>query len=62
MWAEAPSLGRVMDLGDPAIHWLIGVRIARRTVENVERAGWVVDRVVPLDAWRVFRRIEAHKP
>ena len=62
MRADAPYLGRLMDLLDPVIHWLTGVHIARRTVENVTQAGWTIDRAVPLSTASIFRKIEAHKP
>ncbi|MCB0114596.1 MAG: methyltransferase domain-containing protein [Caldilineaceae bacterium] len=53
-------LSTAMQAIDPLVHWLIGVHIARRTIENVRMAGWVVDRVDPLSLGSIFRRIEAH--
>lgn len=43
------------------MHWLTGVHIARETAENVERAGWTLDEVVPLTRADMFVRIEARK-
>lgn len=62
MRADVSFLARLMEVFDRPIHWLTGVHIARRTVENVEEAGWIIDRVVPLSMASIFRKIEAHKP
>lgn len=62
MRAASPPLGRLMDGLDGPVHYLSGVHIARHTVDNVRDAGWQVDRVVPLAANSIFRRIEAHAP
>ena len=47
---------------DGPVHWITGVHIARRTVENVAAAGWVIDSVKPLSFGSIFREIIAHKP
>lgn len=62
MISTRPGLARLMTWLDPLIHWFSGVHIARRTVRNVERAGWKLDRVTPLSKYDIFRKIEAHKP
>lgn len=62
MLADSPWLARPMQLLDPLVYWLIGVHIARRTVENVQKAGWQIERVTPLSFGNIFRRIEARKP
>lgn len=62
MLAEPPVLARVMTVLDSPFHWMMGVHIARRTVDNVAAAGWVVDEVTPLSMGAIFRRITAHKP
>lgn len=62
MRAAHPLLGRLMDGLDGPVHRFSGVHIARRTVDNVRAAGWQVDRVVPLKAKSIFRRIEARVP
>ena len=61
MLAEPPALARIMRCLDPVIHWLTGVHIARRTVHNVETAGWVIDSISPLSRAAMFRLIAAHK-
>ncbi len=61
MLADPPWLARPMQLLDPLVYWLIGVHIARRTVENVQKAGWQIERVTPLSFGNIFRRIEARK-
>lgn len=62
MLAGGPRLARFMEWLDPPVHWLTGVHIARRTVENVVAAGWAVDRVTSLTKYDIYRMIEAHKP
>lgn len=61
MRSTQPALARTMDVLDPLVHWFTGVHIARRTVANVECAGWMVDHVEALDRRSIVRRIEAHK-
>ena len=61
MLARPPALARLMTWLDRPFHWLSGVHIARRTVDNVEAAGWVVDSVTPLSFGSIYRRITAHK-
>ncbi len=60
--SSRPRLARLMERLDPPVHWLTGVHIARRTVENVAAAGWAVDRVTSLTKNDIYRMIEAHKP
>ncbi len=62
MLADPPWLAWIMQRLDPPVHRLIGVHIARRTVDNVRAAGWLVDEVTPLSFGNIFRRIIAHKP
>lgn len=62
MRASTPRLARLMDALDGSVHWLTGVHIARETVENVRRAGWIIDDVTSLSRADVFRRLDAHKP
>ncbi|SHG36323.1 phosphatidylethanolamine N-methyltransferase /phosphatidyl-N-methylethanolamine N-methyltransferase /demethylmenaquinone methyltransferase [Fodinibius roseus] len=42
MRADHPALASVMDKLDTPIHYISGVHIARKTVENVEKAGWEI--------------------
>jgi len=60
--ASPPWLARLMDLLDGPMHWLTGVHIARRTVQNVQAASWTVDDVSLLTWGDIYRRITAHKP
>lgn len=60
--ASSPIFGRLMEILDPAIHWLVGVHVARDTVENVRRAGWEILHVDSLAAGTVFKRIVAQNP
>ncbi len=62
MLAEPRPLARAMLAADPAIHWVTGVHIARRTVSHVAAAGWRIDQVTPLSYGAIFRLITAHKP
>lgn len=54
-------LAWLMQKIDAWVHWLTGVHIARRTVDNVRVSGWVVDRVTPLSPGSIYCLIEAHK-
>ncbi len=61
MLARPEPLARIMTRLDPPFHWLSGVHIARRTVDNVEAAGWSIDSVTPLSPGSIFRHIVAHR-
>jgi len=59
----SPSwLARLMDALDGPLHWCTGIHIDRRTVQNVEEAGWALDEVSSLSWGDVYRQIVAHKP
>lgn len=62
MIATTPALARLMTWLDPFFHWLTGVHVARHTVENVWRSGWIIDRVTSLSQGDIFRHIEARRP
>ncbi|WP_020404867.1 class I SAM-dependent methyltransferase [Gracilimonas tropica] len=62
MQAEQPVLASIMEKLDAPIHYLSGVHIARHTVENVENAGWDIERIRNLTATGIFKKIEATKP
>lgn len=62
MKPQESILANIMEKLDAPIHYLSGVHIARQTVENVERAGWQIDRVQDLTASGIFKKIEATKP
>ena len=59
--SKSPLLGRLMDLVDPLVAWLMGPHINRRTVDNVRRAGLTVERVEDLGAGGIFKLIVARK-
>lgn len=61
MRASPPWLARILEVLDGPMHWLIGVHIARQTVQNVEAAGWTLDEVSTLSWGDIYRRISAHK-
>lgn len=54
-----PILGKLMDLLNPLVVRLVGANINRRTVENVRRAGLVVERVEDLGVGDIFKLITA---
>ncbi len=57
--AEDPVLGRLMDVLDPVVSRLMGPHINRRTVENVRKAGLILEQVQDLEARRIFKLIVA---
>ncbi|HIP97520.1 MAG TPA: methyltransferase domain-containing protein [Anaerolineae bacterium] len=60
-----PLIGKVMDLLDPLVAWLMGPHINRRTVENVKKAGLEIERVEELTSGGLVKFIIArtgHKP
>lgn len=57
--AENPFLGWLMDLFDPLVVRLMGPHINRRTVDNVHKAGLVLERVDDLGARGIFKLIVA---
>ena len=61
MRAKQAVVGQAMQSLDPAVHWLTGVHIARRTVQNVRAAGWQIESVTPLSPGDIFRMIEARR-
>ncbi len=62
MRVHPERIGRWMDRLDPLIYRLTGVHIARRTVDNVQRAGWVLEAVTDLAPGGLVRHIVARKP
>lgn len=62
MRAENAVLAPLMKIFDAPIHFLSGVHIARKTVDNVEYAGWDLLNVHRWDSNGIFRMIEARKP
>ncbi|RME80216.1 MAG: methyltransferase domain-containing protein [Caldilineae bacterium] len=62
MLAKPRALARLMSWLDKPIHWLTGVHIARRTLDNVRAAGWEIESVTSLSPADIFRMIIARKP
>ncbi len=58
----SPILGRVMDLLDPLVVRIAGPHINRRTVDNVRRAGLLIEEVEDLGPRGIFKLIVARKP
>ncbi|SMO64827.1 class I SAM-dependent methyltransferase [Fodinibius sediminis] len=61
MRSDHPLLGTVMNTIDHPLHYLSSVHIARRTVDNVEKAGWMINEVQPLSFTGIVKRIRATK-
>ncbi len=59
--AANPILGRLMDLLDPLVVRLAGPHINRRTVENVHRAGLLIEQAEDLGLRGIFKLIVARK-
>ena len=57
--SKLPILGRLMDWLDPLIVRLMGPHINRITVDNVRRAGLVIEQVEDLDPFGVYKLIVA---
>jgi ubiquinone/menaquinone biosynthesis C-methylase UbiE len=57
--SKLPILGILMDWLDPLIVRLMGPHINRITVDNVRRAGIVIERVEDLDPFGVYKLIIA---
>ena len=57
MRVNRPVIGKLMDLLDPIVVRLAGPHIARRTVENVKKAGWEIERLVDLGFAGAFKLI-----
>lgn len=61
MLSRKAFISPIMKAFDPVIHYVMGVHIARETVQNVEAAGWEIQQVQDLAASGIFRMIEAKK-
>lgn len=61
MRAESPLLGRLMDVLNPIVVRMIGANINRRTVENVQRAGFRIVQVEDMGLGGIFKLIVAEK-
>jgi ubiquinone/menaquinone biosynthesis C-methylase UbiE len=56
---DRPIIGRLMDLFNPLVVRVIGANINRRTVENVRRAGLVIEKVEDLASMGLVKLIVA---
>jgi len=56
---EHPVIGRLMDLVNPIVVRVIGANINRRTVENVQRAGLLIEKVEDLASMGLVKLIMA---
>lgn len=61
MRASNPALGLLMDVLNPLVVRMMGANINRRTVENVQAAGFEQVDVTELAAGGIFKYILAHK-
>ena len=61
MRSKNKRFATIMKNLDNPIHYLSGVHIARKTVKNIEKAGWAIDDVEELTSNGIFRKIKAHK-
>ena len=61
MRAQNPALGLVMDIMNPFVVRMMGANINRRTVENVQAAGFQKIDVTDVAAGGIFKQIVAHK-
>lgn len=62
MRVRSERIGRWMDRLDPLFYRLTGVHIARRTTENIQKAGWVLEQEVDLAPGGLVRHLIARKP
>jgi len=51
-------LGVFMDLLNPLSIWFLGDNINRRTVENIEKAGLVIEMITDLGMGGIFKQIQ----
>ncbi len=59
MLSKNKLIAAVMKKMDAPLHFVSGVHIARKTVRNVEKAGWKINRVQELTSTGIVRMIEA---
>lgn len=56
-----PVVGSFMDAINPLVVRMMGANINRRTLRNVEQAGWQIEAVEDLGFGRIFKSIRARK-
>lgn len=54
-----PSIGRIMDFLNPLVVRMMGANINRKTVENISKAGLVIEQVENLGMGGIFKMIDA---
>lgn len=59
--AANPLLGTAMDIANPLVVRMMGANINRRTVNNVRRSPWRVERVEDLGMGGIFKLVIARK-
>ena len=57
--SKIPFLGRLMDWLDPLVFRLMGPHINRKTVDNLQRAGLIIEKVEELDPFGIYKLIAA---
>jgi ubiquinone/menaquinone biosynthesis C-methylase UbiE len=58
--SEKPILSLLMDIFNPVIVRMMGANINRRTVENVQKAGFKIEKVENLGKGDIFKLTIAH--
>ncbi len=59
MRSPNPKIGRIMDLINPVVARMMGANINRETVENIKRAGLMIEKVEDLAYGGIFKLIVA---
>ncbi len=59
MRSPQPLLGKVMDLVNPLVVRLMGANINRRTIENIQTTGWIIERAEDLGLGGIMKLIVA---
>lgn len=57
--SKIPFVGRLMDLLDPLVFRMMGPHINRKTVDNLQRAGLIIEKVEELDPFGIYKLIVA---
>jgi len=61
MRTEDNNVGLVMDMLNPLVVRMMGANINRRTVENVQKSGLVIEKIETLSWGGIFKLIQAQK-
>jgi ubiquinone/menaquinone biosynthesis C-methylase UbiE len=60
MRSRNPVIGKIIDWVNPFVVRAMGANINRRTLENIQQAGLIIDHVEDLGAGGIFKLIIAH--